>query len=67
MDGKLVIEKKIPILFNIEEECCGCSSCKSICPVGAIEMKIDRKGFEYPDINSEICIKCYQCLRVCPI
>lgn len=59
--------KDIPILFENEFECCGCTACKSICPVEAINMKEDRKGFLYPIIDSEKCIKCKKCIKVCPI
>lgn len=26
----------------------------------------DEEGFEYPQIDEKKCIKCYQCLKVCP-
>jgi ferredoxin len=35
----------------------------NICPVGAINQ--DR--FEVPKINQEICIKCGNCIRFCPM
>lgn len=57
------LEKRI----KIKERCCGCSACYSICPVDAIEMVDDDEGFEYPYINTSICIKCNKCRRVCPI
>ena len=50
-----------------KEECCGCSACYNICPVQAIEMKEDEKGFKYPVINKDKCIKCNLCEKVCPI
>lgn len=27
----------------------------------------DEEGFEYPQINDDKCIRCYQCIKVCPI
>lgn len=57
--------KKIPILFNNKEECCGCAACYSICPKEAIEMELDEEGFEYPIIDENECIRCYKCLKVC--
>lgn len=57
--------KKIPILFNKKEECCGCAACYSICPKEAIKMELDEEGFEYPIIDENECIRCYKCLKVC--
>lgn len=59
--------KKIPILFEQKEECCGCTACYSICPVSAIDMRADEEGFLYPKIDIEKCFGCFSCLRVCPI
>ena len=58
-------EKKIPDLCSEKALCCGCAACYSICPVGAIVMKVDEKGFPYPVIDEEKCIRCQQCIRVC--
>ncbi len=55
------------IEVDIKEECCGCTACKNICPVNAIEMKEDKEGFLYPIINEEKCIKCELCKKVCPV
>lgn len=46
--------------------CNGCKACEKICPVGAIEMIKDEYGFEYSKINSDKCIKCGKCIKVCP-
>lgn len=48
-------------------KCCGCHACYNICPKGAIKMKQDEKGFEYPVIYKEKCINCGLCEKVCPI
>lgn len=48
-----------------KESCCGCSACAAICPVDAIEMKLDQYGFYYPVVAAEFCIDCGQCLKVC--
>lgn len=60
-------EKNIPVLFERQEDCCGCTACAAICPVEAIVMVSDQEGFEYPRVNEEKCICCHQCLKVCPI
>lgn len=67
MKNNIEKNKNIPVLFNMEIECCGCTACMVICPVNAISMKGDKKGFLYPIIDENICIRCEKCLRVCPI
>lgn len=59
--------RKIPILYSRKEECCGCTACYAICPKDAIIMVEDEEGFEYPQVNVERCVRCYMCLKVCPI
>ena len=27
----------------------------------------DEEGFEYPQIDESKCVRCYQCIKVCPI
>ena len=55
------------IKLTNKEKCCGCHACFNICPKNAIDMVEDEEGFEYPYIDESICIKCFQCLKVCPI
>ena len=59
--------KPIPVLYEKKSECCGCTACYAICPKSAITMKEDEEGFEYPVIDSNLCVRCYMCMRVCPI
>lgn len=47
--------------------CSGCYACINACPKNCISMKTDKEGFRYPEINSEICISCGLCEKVCPL
>ena len=60
-------DKTSPILYKRKEECCGCTACYASCPRDAIAMMPDEEGFEYPVIDYNKCIKCYNCINVCPI
>ena len=59
--------KKLPVLYNRKEECCGCTACYAICPKEAIDMVEDEEGFEYPLIDADECVRCYKCIKACPI
>lgn len=56
-------------MIEIKEksQCCGCGACANKCPKQAIKMKEDEYGFKYPVVNSDFCIKCGLCQKVCPI
>lgn len=54
-------------VYDDKKHCSGCTACESICPVRAISMQVDEKGFLYPIIDQEICIDCGKCIRTCPI
>ena len=60
-------KKLIPILYKRKEDCCGCTACYAICPKEAIRMVEDEEGFVYPQIDESNCVRCYQCIKVCPI
>lgn len=47
--------------------CTGCSSCKTACPRGCIQMNWDREGFWYPEIDGTHCIGCGRCEKACPV
>ena len=59
--------KDIPILYSKKEECCSCYACYAICPKAAIRMAEDEEVSEYPPIDENKCIRCLQCVEVCPI
>lgn len=50
-----------------KEQCCGCTACSQICPVSAIKMEEDEKGFFYPVLDQSKCINCSKCRKVCPM
>ncbi len=47
--------------------CSGCSACVHVCPKNCIEMKPDEEGFLYPEVDTESCINCGLCDKICPI
>ena len=47
-------------------DCTGCQACRLACPKTAITMKENVKGHIYPFINSDLCIDCGKCQKVCP-
>ena len=46
--------------------CYGCSACYSSCPVRAISMVKNDKGYFIPEIDEDNCIDCGLCRRKCP-
>lgn len=61
------INRQCPVLYKCKTDCCGCTACYAICPKEAISMVEDEEGFEYPKIDESKCVRCYQCVKVCPI
>lgn len=50
----------------INDNCTACNACFNSCPVGAINMIENKEGFKYPQIDSNKCIKCGLCEKICP-
>lgn len=50
-----------------KKNCTSCMACYSSCPVNAIEIKKDNKGFYYPEIDMSKCTECGLCNKICPI
>lgn len=51
--------------FDFEMWCCGCTSCASACPTGAITMQSSDEGFLMPVVDEGKCINCSKCDKVC--
>ena len=50
-----------------KEDCCGCTACVNACPVNCIQMQEDTEGFKYPHVDSDHCVNCHNCEKVCPV
>lgn len=46
--------------------CTGCGGCVQKCPRSCISMNEDEKGFKYPKVEKDKCIRCNLCDKVCP-
>lgn len=53
------------INFDFDKYCYGCSTCKTICPTGAISMQYNQEGFLVPKIDLNKCIQCGACEKKC--
>lgn len=51
----------------LKKDCCGCYACEEVCPVSAIEMKADKKGYYFPVVDNDKCISCQLCKKSCVI
>ena len=54
-------------MIGIEDkkQCCGCTACAAICSHNAITMQPDVLGFLYPVVDTEKCVQCGLCNKVC--
>ena len=55
---------------KIYDKCCGIDVHKKlivVCFQHAISMVEDEEGVDYPQIDTVKCIRCFQCVKVCPI
>lgn len=48
-------------------DCTGCNACGDICPRNCISFKSDSEGFWYPNVDTNTCINCNLCVKVCPV
>lgn len=52
-------------LLKEKNKCSGCGACMTICPKHAIRMKKDTIGNVYPFVDTNKCINCKLCYKVC--
>lgn len=54
-------------LTKNDYECSGCTACMNICAHKAITMQENEEGFLYPKRNSDLCVNCGLCEKICPV
>ena len=63
--------EKTSINNYLNEHCCGCNACVSVCSQKVVSFSFDESakggGAWYPNVNTEKCINCGLCVKVCPI
>ena len=50
-----------------KSNCCGCAACVQRCPKQCISMVEDNEGFLYPKVDTQVCVDCGMCEKVCPV
>lgn len=58
-------EQSLPVMQQ-NSLCCGCGACRSACPVSAISITQNEKGFWEATVDETKCIRCGKCKEVCP-
>ena len=53
-------------ICNNPQLCCGCSACQSACPLSAITVIEDNRGFYRPNVDETKCVQCGLCEATCP-
>lgn len=55
-------------IFNHNKTLCtGCGSCTQVCTHHALSMKADEEGFLFPSLDSNKCVDCGLCDKICPV
>lgn len=53
-------------MINVNfDNCVGCEACVNICPQKCIEMVQNEEGFYYPSVDTQKCVSCSLCNKVC--
>ena len=55
------------IQITDKSKCCGCEACVQVCRKHCISFAQDHEGFFYPDVDTDTCIQCGLCEKVCPV
>ena len=53
------------MIDKVDKLCMSCGACYNACPVDAIKMDYNAKGFYIPYVDENICIECSKCIKVC--
>ena len=62
---KAIIAPKPTQNLKASDECTGCMACLAVCPKNAISVEYSKFGYRIPKVNSELCIHCGLCEKVC--
>lgn len=54
-------------IYTYNSLCCGCGTCKEVCPVSAINIKMNEQGFYQSFVDDTLCVNCGKCVSVCPV
>jgi len=61
MNSRRYVEKVVD-----EGLCCGCGTCMGVCPVNAIDLKVNKNQIYVPLIDPKKCTDCNLCMKCCP-
>ena len=55
------------ITISHKYDCVGCTACAAVCPQQCIQMRPNEEGFLYIHTDTNKCIDCHLCEKVCPV